>query len=331
MFLNDPRLKLDLERATDEITGFLSKQLAESTRGRGFVIGLSGGVDSATTAALAVRAVGSSRVHGLLLPERHSDPQSEELAMATANTLGITTLRIEMTEVLESLHVYEDQEELLRTVDSGFDGQCRFRLVLPDDLRGSLAMNVYTLEVFPGRGAPRRHRIGANMLRQLQALTNVKLRLRMVLLYREAESRGSLVVGTTNRCETDQGFFVQYGDGAVDLEPIAHLYKCQVRELALHLGLPEVVASRPATPDTWSAPVHDDEFFFRLPYEIVDSLLVRDALGLDDSCIANELDLSLEQVARLRGELARRRRLAQPMREMPPHLDPISKHEEAIL
>jgi NAD+ synthase len=274
--------------------------------------------------------VGADDVFGLLLPERDSHPQSERLARQTADRLGISTLHVDLTDTLEALHVYEDQEEILRRLEPSFDATWRFRLVLPGDLRRSTAMNVYTLELFPPSGEPRRHRIDAASLRRLQALNNMKIRLRMVLLYREAESRGALVVGTTNRCETDQGFFVQYGDGGVDLEPIAHLYKTQVRAMARHLGLPARIAERPATPDTWSAPVEDSEFFFRLPYSMVDSLLVREDLGMTEEDIAAELELGVTAVRRMRSELKRRRHLSASMREMPAHLPPTGPPAEVL-
>jgi NAD+ synthase len=330
MFVTDPRLEFDPDLCADEIATFLREQLRRATRGQGYVIGLSGGVDSATTAALAVRAVGRERVHGLLLPDRHSLPESAELALETAATLGIDTTRIDLTPILEALALYAEQDSLLRTLDPDYDENCTFRLVLPEDLRSSRALNIYTLEVVPEDGTVRRHRIPAAALRRLQALTNVKLRLRMTLLYRDAETRGGLVAGTTNRCETDQGFFVQYGDGGVDVEPIAHLYKCQVRELASRLGFSDEIASRPATPDTWSAAVGDEEFFFRLPYSIVDSILVREELGFDDNEIARELDMETEQVSHLRAELARRRDLSASMRSLPPNLFSTFPQGEAL-
>ncbi len=320
MLISDRRLNFDADSCVREIASFLSTQLRDSSRNGGFVVGLSGGVDSATTAALACRAVGAGRVFGLLLPERHSSPESIEYAEETAETLGISTEQIELTPVLESLGVYEGLRAALCEVDPDYRSSWPYRIVLPSDLRESRAWNVYHLELFPPDGEPRRHRLPAQILRRLQALTNVKLRLRMTLLYREAESRGYLVAGTTNRCELDQGFFVQYGDGGVDLEPIAHLYKSQVRQLALHFGLSERIALRPATPDTWGADVTDDEFFFRLPYELVDSLLVREDLGLDDQTIATELDLDVDQIVRLRAELARRRKVSAAMRCIPPCL-----------
>jgi NAD+ synthase len=118
-------------------------------------------------------------------------------------------------------------------------------------------------------------------LGQMQAATNVKQRLRMIRLYEHAERRGFLVAGTTNRTEMAQGFFVRYGDGGVDVEPLAHLYKAQVYALARRLEIPAGIIERPPSPDTFSAAVDDAEFYFRLPYDLLDRFLA--GLGQGDS------------------------------------------------
>lgn len=316
----DPRLRLDAEEAEATITAFLRRTLARSTRPEGFVVGLSGGVDSAVTLALAARAVGAERCGALLLPERDSAPESRELARSLADRLGVEAKVRPLTDTLQTLGVYRDQEEVLRELFPDFQTDWRYRLVLPGDLRESRAMNVYSLEVHRPDDSRTRRRLSAAQLRRLQAASNVKQRLRMVLLYREAESSGRLVAGTTNLSEYDQGFFVQHGDGGVDLEPIAHLYKQQVRALAHHLGLPPEIADRPASPDTWSEPVGDDEFYFRLPYSLVDGILARERAGMDDATIASELELEIEQVERIRAELTRRREHSRELRRLAPSL-----------
>ncbi len=78
------------------------------------------------------------------------------------------------------------------------------------------------------------------------------------------------VAGTPNRLEYDQGFFVKNGDGAADFKPIAHLYKSQVYQLAEALGVPEEIRRRPPTTDTWSLPQGQDEYYFSLPYHLMD-------------------------------------------------------------
>jgi NAD+ synthase len=91
------------------------------------------------------------------------------------------------------------------------------------------------------------------------ATGNVQARVRMTILYYLANSRNLLVVGTGDRSEEILGFFTKYGDGGVDLLPIAHLFKTQVRLMAEHLGLPPGVVKKPASPRLWQGHTAEDE------------------------------------------------------------------------
>ena len=95
------------------------------------------------------------------------------------------------------------------------------------------------------------------------------------------------MVGTPNRLEYDQGFFVKQGDGAADVKPIAHLYKTQVYRLADHLGVPETIRSRPPTTDTYSLPQSQEEFYFSLPWDKMDVCLYGKTQGLPPEAIAD--------------------------------------------
>jgi NAD+ synthase len=97
---------------------------------------------------------------------------------------------------------------------------------------------------------------------QIVAASNLKQRTRMSTLYYHAEMRNYAVIGTANKNEHDQGFFVKYGDGGVDIQPIAHLFKTQVYQLARYLGVPEEIQQRPPTTDTYSASCTQEEFSF---------------------------------------------------------------------
>lgn len=76
---------------------------------------------------------------------------------------------------------------------------------------------------------------------------NIKPRLRMLTLYYFAQAKKYLVLGTTNRCELETGYFTKYGDAGVDLMPIAGLVKWQVRELARYLQVPESIIEKVPT------------------------------------------------------------------------------------
>lgn len=91
------------------------------------------------------------------------------------------------------------------------------------------------------------------------ALANVQARVRMTILYYLANSQNLLVAGTGDRSEELLGFFTKYGDGGVDLLPIAHLYKTQVRLMGGHLGLPIAVVKKPASPQLWLGHTVEEE------------------------------------------------------------------------
>jgi len=100
---------------------------------------------------------------------------------------------------------------------------------------------------------------------------NVMSRCRMIYLYDQSAACGGLVVGTSNRTETLLGYFTLYGDGAAALKPIAHLFKCQIRQLSTHLGLPDVVVNKAPSADLWAGQTDEGELGFS--YDDADQVL----------------------------------------------------------
>ena len=92
----------------------------------------------------------------------------------------------------------------------------------------------------------------------------------MSTLYFHAEALHYAVIGTPNKHEQEQGFFVKYGDGGADIMPIGNLYKTQVYQLAEYLGVPKGIIERTPTTDTYSAEQTQEEFFFQLPFGLMD-------------------------------------------------------------
>src|SRR5438874_3404009 len=129
--------------------------------------------------------------------------------------------------------------------------------------------------------------------------------------YYHADRLRYAVAGTPNLLEHDQGFFVKGGDGAADVKPIAHLYKSQVFRLAEYLGVPEEIRRRPPTTDTYSLEQSQEEFYFGLSLAQTDLCLYMYDHGLPPEAAADAVGLTPEQVARVYGVIASKRKAAQ--------------------
>lgn len=126
-------------------------------------------------------------------------------------------------------------------------------------------------------------------------------------------------MGSPNRLEYDQGFFVKLGDGAADVKPIAHLYKSQVYQLAEFLELPQEIRSRPPTTDTYSLPQSQEEFYFSLPYELMDLCLYARDRSLPASALVEATGLDEEDIDRVLRDIDRKRAATRYL-HMPPEL-----------
>lgn len=104
------------------------------------------------------------------------------------------------------------------------------------------------------------------------AQANLKPRLRMVALYYIANQRRYMVAGSGNRSEIAIGYFTKYGDGGVDIMPLANLVKSQVRELARHLGVPEAIIDKPPSAGLWEG--QTDEAEMGVSYEELDGYVL---------------------------------------------------------
>ncbi|MBI2431072.1 MAG: NAD(+) synthase [Candidatus Levybacteria bacterium] len=100
---------------------------------------------------------------------------------------------------------------------------------------------------------------------------NIMARVRMIFLYDLAKKNKALVVGTENKSEHLLGYFTRFGDSASDIEPIQHLYKTQVYELAKYLNVPQEIINIPPTAGLWQGQTDEEEFGFT--YEEADQVL----------------------------------------------------------
>lgn len=126
---------------------------------------------------------------------------------------------------------------------------------------------------------------------------NIKARLRMLLLYAEANQNGRLVVGTGNKSELLTGYFTKFGDGGADILPIGDLYKTQVRQLAEGLRVPEKILKLAPTAGLY--PGQTDEAELGISYERLDRILLGLELRLEPSQIAQKAGVSVSEVERI--------------------------------
>jgi NAD+ synthase len=312
-------LKIDGPSEAERIVAFIRDQIRSMHR-KGIVIGLSGGVDSALSAALSVRAVGAENVLALLLPDKESSPQSAEFAAKQARALGIEAPTVDITPVLEAFGTYEKRDAVARAIFPDFGPGHTLKITLPSDLLNKDAYNVFTLTVYDPQGRSRTARLTSEQAQGIIAATCTKHRTRMMAQYYYAEKLNDLVCGTTNKSEAVQGLFVKYGDGGVDIEPIAHLYKTQVFQLAGHLGVIPEILDRAPCPDTYSAPVSDEEWFFRMPFKTLDLLLYAWENKVDTAEICRVMGLTEDQVRRAFRDFASKHRATEHLRQFPPSL-----------
>jgi len=314
-------LDLDAERVATDISQALSRQVLETLRRKGIVVGLSGGIDSSLVTALAARALGPDRVVALLMPEADSSPASLELGQMVARRFGVRTVVENLAPALDAIGCYERQREAIRTVFPDYGPGCGCKLSLPSILEGD-RVSISQLTVRFPDGSEHTSRLSPEAYRQLVAATNYKQRLRKVTEYYHADCLGYAVAGTPNRLEYDQGFFVKLGDGAADVKPIAHLYKTQVYALARHLGVPEEVCKRPPTTDTFSMAQTQEEFYFALPYAKMDLCLYAHNHHVSAEEVAPVVGISVEQVARVFRDIEAKRRTTRYL-----HARPLFVHE----
>ena len=168
-----------------------------------------------------------------------------------------------------------------------------------------------------GVGSRATTRRSGTRCRALTSFANIKIRSRMIHLYFEAETQSMIVAGTTNRTEFLLGDFCKFGDGGTDLEPLSHLYKDQIYQLAEHLDVTLDIRKRTPSPDTFSLPVSDQEFFFRIPFDKLDMLLYAWEHEVPTSEAATVTRLDEDAVKRAYADFSSKYRATQHLRDLP--------------
>ena len=263
----------NVELVTNSICSKLKEDVFHVLRRSGGVIGISGGIDSSVTLALAVRALGAENILGVMLPEKDSSPESRILAQKLADKFGVKTVVEDISLALQGFQCYSRRDEAVKRVISDFNPQTdKMKIGIPMEILEKNLPPIFYVTVIYSNGNQASKRLPTEEYLQIVAASNLKQRCRMSMLYYHAEVLHYAVLGTPNKHEVQQGFFVKYGDGGADVMPIGGLYKTQVYQLANYLGVPDEIIGRTPTTDTYSAEQTQEEFFYQLPFKDMDLL-----------------------------------------------------------
>jgi NAD+ synthase len=289
-------------------------------RRKGAVVGISGGIDSSVSFALSVKAFGKENVLGVLLPEKDSSPESAEFATKLANTYDVKTLTENITGALEGFKCYERRDEACKRTFPEYDPKTyKMKIVIKQNTLKSSLPAAFSLVIIDPQGKEHSKLLAVNDYLQIVAASNFKQRSRMSMLYYHAERLHYAVIGTPNKHEVEQGFFVKFGDGGADIMPIGKLYKTQVFQLARHLGVPMEIINRTPTTDTYTAEQTQEEFFYQLPFETMDLIWYGFENGYAESEVAEALGFTKEEIERVYISFKRKQITTDYLRSAPIH------------
>lgn len=310
-------LDIDCEIEADKIAQGIRDVLGRTLHRRGLVIAVSGGVDSAVCAALCVRAVGAKKVFALLLPEKDSASESTLRGKLVVEQLGVEYVLHDIAPTLEAIGCYEWRDAAIKKIFPEYENDWKNKIAIAGGLEG--AINYFNLIVQSPQGETKEAKLGLQEYLQIVAATNFKQRIRKTVEYFHADRLNYAVVGTPNRLEYDQGFFVKNGDGSSDLKPIAHLYKTQVYALARYFNLPEEICMAKPSTDTYSLSQGQDEFYFGLSYDKMDVALWAYNHKIPESELANYLNINEKAAGLIYKDIVTKRRTTNYL-HMPPVL-----------
>jgi len=309
-FLKLQNIKTDV----DNLCTFLQDQISIKSQKSGAIVGLSGGIDSTVTMALCAKALGSEKTLGLTMFEKESSPSNKDLINEIAQNYDIKIENIDITPILDSFGVYSYRENIVKEKFPDFNSNCKYRVVVPPNFD---SVGIPYLEILDEGNQNHKIKISSYDFLTLTSATSIKHRVRMTLLYFHAEKNNLSVVGTTNKSEYLQGYFVKYGDGGSDIEPLVNLYKSQIYQIGNFLNVPKEILNNDASPDVWSYSTTDEEFFYTVPYEIVDLILYAREKKLSITEIKKLSNLPEEKIQNLLRFQDIKQRKSQHMRDLP--------------
>jgi NAD+ synthase len=290
----DELLSIDEERAVEAIAVYI-RGLCEQHSADGIQMGLSGGIDSAVLAALAVRAVGKDSVHAAYLYDRESGKELNASARLVADWLGLGLETEDMEPALREKGVYSSWVTRVTTV-SRFVNRLfyKHRYLVRRVMRRFMPMPRFDAFGFSARHTRRRE-----------------------ILEEKAAARNLVFLGAANRSEWLVGWFVKGGVDDVPLQPLTGLYKTQVRQVAAYLGMPHKIQTQPPSPDMLKGVT--DEYALGISYGKLDAVLdhLEGGLSRDDLTSVGITEKEIELVRELNRTSVKKRHLV----DNPPPVD----------
>ncbi len=317
-FSKDIILFDDVEGVVNRIITKMRSDTFQKLHRIGGVIGISGGIDSAVCLALAVKAYGSNKCLGIMMPEQDSSPESETLALELAAKFGVRAIKEDMTSALAGFKCYERRDEAVKKVFPEYNPENhKMKIGVKQSGLYNNLPPIFSVTIVDKDGKEKEERLPVKEFLQIVAASNFKQRSRMCMLYYHAEVLHYIVVGTSNKHEKEQGFFVKFGDGGSDIFPIGNLYKTQVYQLAEYLGIPQEIIDRVPTTDTYSAEQTQEEFFYQLPYQLMDRYWYGFENGYPAEEVAKVMGEPVQHVESIFANFARKNKTTEYIRMAP--------------
>ena len=318
IFSNDILHIEDIDSVVNNIILKLKNDVSFQLKRKGAIVGISGGIDSSVTLALAVKALGAENVLGIMMPEKDSSGDSKMLALKLADKFGVKTIDENITKALEGFGCYDRRDEAVARVFPEYNPQSyKMKIGINAKSINSNLPPMFSLTVIDENGVDKSKLLPANEYLQIVSASNFKQRCRMSILYYHADRLYYAVIGTPNKHEVEQGFFVKYGDGGADVMPIAHLYKSQVYQIAEYLDIPLDIIERTPTTDTYSAEQTQEEFFFQLPFKEMDLIWYGYENGIEPLEVGKNLGKTEDEIKAIYKNFVRKQKATEYLRMSP--------------
>ena len=308
----------NIESVCNEIVAKLKNDVARNLQRRGAVVGISGGIDSSVCLALSAKAFGPKNVIGIMLPEQDSSGDSRMLAEKLAAKFNVTNTLVEdITKALDGFGCYQRRDDAIARIITEFNPEVdKSKIEIKQDVASNLPP-AFSITVIKPDGEVISKLLPVKEYLQIVASSNFKQRSRMSMLYYHAERLHYAVIGTPNKHEVEQGFFVKHGDGGADVMPIGHLYKTQVYQIARHLGVPQEIIDRTPTTDTYTAEQTQEDFFYQMPFESMDLIWYGWENGYPAKEVGKVMDKSAQDIENIYKNFERKRKTTEYLRMRP--------------